>query len=64
MVTQLNYVGISFALHRDIIGAGKFEFQESCGEDYDILARIRHAQHMLVISPHVLYFVKVLIAHM
>jgi hypothetical protein len=35
------------------------QFQESCGEDYDMLARMREAEHTLVISPYILYFVKV-----
>ena len=52
----LNYVGISFALHKSLLS--RYAFHESCGEDYDILARLRHRGHPLVISPHILYFVK------
>ena len=52
----LNYVGISFALRRTLLH--KWSFHESCGEDYDLLARLRHAGHFLVISPYILYFVK------
>jgi hypothetical protein len=54
----LNYVGISFALRRDtVLRDERYWFRDSCGEDFDLLSRLRHARMMLVISPSVLYFV-------
>jgi glycosyltransferase involved in cell wall biosynthesis len=55
----LNYVGISFALRRDtVLVDDRYHFRDSCGEDFDLLARLRHARKMVIISPSVLYFVK------
>jgi hypothetical protein len=55
----LNFVGISFALRRGtVLADSRYHFRDSCGEDFDLLSRLRHARKMIVISPAVLYFVK------
>jgi glycosyltransferase involved in cell wall biosynthesis len=50
-------VGISFALKKSIFDAG-IVFEPSCTEDFFLLDKIRENKYKIMISPHVLYYVR------
>lgn len=54
---QLNSVGISFAIKRNLFEAGLW-FKPSSGEDFNLLKRIFDLNKKMVISPYVTYYVK------
>ena len=51
-------VGISFAMKKSIFDAGII-FEPSCTEDYELLDKIRQNGYKIMISPYILYFVRV-----
>jgi hypothetical protein len=54
---RFGFVGISFALHTTTFR--HFKFDPSCGEDFDLLSRIRQTGRLIVLSPYVGYVVGV-----
>jgi hypothetical protein len=57
LMFQHNFVGISFAIKRQLFEAG-FWFQASTAEDFTFLDKIFAAKRKMVISPYVTYYVK------